>query len=125
MAQNINRQGYIEYLLENHLLFGFADFWDANITTELSNGKIEIAGLKLTESPYELKRYEWGSPAKYDDTGYYEGAAFLLFTKAEWEARKTDDVFSNSAPSYDDGHFVVLVYRDAETIRNEAVKEVW
>ncbi|MCL2138756.1 MAG: hypothetical protein FWH41_04405, partial [Treponema sp.] len=43
---NETRQGCINYMLENQLEFGFATFWNANIITELTNGRVEIAGLE-------------------------------------------------------------------------------
>jgi len=46
---NTTRKGYIQYLLDNRLEYGFSTFWNSKVTTELSNGKIEVAGLEFAQ----------------------------------------------------------------------------
>lgn len=38
----INRQLVCNYLLDNDLNYGYANFWDGGVITELTNGKVEV-----------------------------------------------------------------------------------
>ncbi|MDR2509109.1 MAG: hypothetical protein LBC77_00530 [Spirochaetaceae bacterium] len=119
---NTERKGYINYLLKERLDYGFATYWNANVTTELSNGKIELApinelGLDGGENKFNLAR--WLQPVKFNNSDYYKGESFLLLTEAEWKkAKETGRPFSQNTPDYEDGHFVILRFRSAQSIHS-------
>jgi hypothetical protein len=118
---NSSRSGYIKYLSDNDLRFGFASFWNANVTTELTNGKIRLAGLKPggLEHEEDFVLHYWLTPKAYCERSYYDGESFLLLTGDEWDmARQTGRPFSRNAPDYDDGEFVVLRYPSAAVIHD-------
>jgi hypothetical protein len=90
---NAARKGYIKYLLDNQLDYGFATFGNANLTTELSNGKIELAGLApegLDEGKINFQIQAWLNPVKFYNSEYYNRESFLLLTNAEWKKSKRD-----------------------------------
>jgi hypothetical protein len=123
---NTARKGYIQYLQDNRLDYGFATFWNANVTTELSNGKIELAGLEPdgldpgTDSRFHI--HGWLNPMKFYDPLYHQGESFLLLTRAEWElARATERPFAQLQPDYEDGYFIVIRYPSAEIIWREVL----
>jgi hypothetical protein len=118
---NINRNGYLAYLEANSLVYGFAPFWTGNVTTELSNGRIEMVGLWGVEN--EFARYKWLSPVKFDNPYYHKEKAFLLLRKDEWEAIKGRAVFADKSPAYMDDFYVVLVYPEAAVIHREVMRE--
>jgi hypothetical protein len=124
---NINapREAYVNYLLENDLNFGFATYWSANVTTELSNGKIEVAGLLPTDytSDNILYRYKWNSPAKFDDPYYYNGKVFLLLSQQEYREQKDKGRLNDTIPSFSDEWYVVLIYPSAVTIHRDIMRE--
>jgi hypothetical protein len=110
---NENRKGYIDYLLENRLDFGFATFWNANITTELSNGRIEVAGLDPDGvepgALRFLRLHNWLNPARVFVRALHPGPSFLLLTRAEWLlAQEAGRGFAQRAPDYEDDAYVVL-----------------
>ncbi len=105
---NSMRQGYIEYLTEQGLDYGYAPFWHANVTTELSNGKIDMTALAAGADSFEL----------YDHLGslkllkQHHDKSFLLI-----ETRNAEDFYLGGEPvtdivepSYQDDAFSVFVF---------------
>ena len=117
---NTIRKGYIQYLLDNDLNFGFATHWNANVTTELTNGGIEIAGLdpRLSSGTGTNQLRIFGSlnPVKFFDPFYHNGESFLLLTRTEWDLVKKDSLFSGKKPDYTDDYFIIFRYPSAEII---------
>jgi hypothetical protein len=121
---NSGRKSYIQYLLDNHLDYGFATFWNANVTTELTNGKIELAGL----GPHGLNpgnRFNlqgWLNPVKFYNPSFHQGESFLLLTRAEWElAQRTGRSFARLVPDYEDNDFIVIKFPSAQIIHIEVL----
>ena len=125
---NVNsiRKGYISYLLENKLKYGFATFWNSNVTTELTDGKIEIAGLEpnglnpASSDPFRIQG--WLNHVKYYNHSYYQDESFLLLSRSEWEdAFKSSRAFTLNNPDYEDEYFIILRYPSAEIIYFEVL----
>lgn len=53
---NVGRRGAITYLKNNDLNFGYATFWNANVTTELTDGEINLAPIYSAKS---MKSFEY------------------------------------------------------------------
>ena len=119
---NANRKGYVKYLLDNGLDYGFATFWNANVTTELSNGGIEIAGLAAGapsgSGGRQFRILDMLLPVKFFDPLYHSGESFLLLTRDEWETARA---FPNLKPDYEDGSFVIIRYPSAEVIHRDVL----
>jgi hypothetical protein len=123
---NTTRKGYIQYLLDNRLDYGFATFWNANVTTELTNGKIELAGLEPNGlDPDKNARFHiqgWLNPKKFYNSSFHQGESFLLLTRDEWElAQKTGRSFAGLLPDYEDNDFIIIRYPSAEIIHRDAL----
>jgi len=121
---NSNRKGYIQYLLDNQLDFGFATYWNANITIELSNGKVEAATLDpkikggSAKRPLQIAKHL--SPSRYSDPLYYQGESFLLFSRIEWESVKSRmRSYGKQSPDYEDGDFIIVRLPSAQFIHSE------
>ncbi|MDR1802162.1 MAG: hypothetical protein LBQ94_01020 [Treponema sp.] len=123
---NTARKGYIQYLLDNRLDYGFATFLNANVTTELTDGKIEVAGLEpegLNPDTHHLFSFNnWLIPARFYNSSYHQGESFLLLTRAEWEMVKaTERPLSQLQPDYEDDGFIIIRYPSAEIIHREVL----
>jgi hypothetical protein len=105
--ENKIRHGYINYLTENKLHFGFASFWNANVTTELSNGDIEMVSLR-PDNIHVI--HNWLGPIAYENPDYYKGESFLLLTQAEYEKYKSEDWLLQKIPQYSDDDFIIFRY---------------
>jgi hypothetical protein len=125
MDLNTIRKPYIQYLLDNELNYGFATFWNANVTSELSNGRIEIAGLDpRIRSAADTTPFSFpGSlmPLRFFDAFYHEGESFLLLNREEWDFVRGRHNFSGVTPNFMDANFVILLYPSAEIIHRELI----
>jgi hypothetical protein len=124
--ENSSRRNYIKYLLDNKLEYGFATFENANVTTELSNGKIYLAGLNSNglapDTGNQFHLQGWLNHVKFYDPSFHQGESFLLLSRSEWElARKTGRPFAQLLPDYEDSNFVVKRYASAEIIHREVL----
>ena len=121
---NSERKGYIQYLLENDLKFGYASQSNANVTTELTNGKVEAAVISLNydriKNIHEFKIIEQIMPKKYLDPHYHKGESFILMTEREWDWINYDDIISKS-PDYQDKKYVIIRYPSVEALSLEAL----
>jgi hypothetical protein len=119
------RKGYIQYLLDNRLDYGFATFWNANVTTELTNGKIELAGLgfeELNPNTNQFRIHNWASHIQHSNPSFHQGESFLLLTRDEWElAQKTGRSFAGLLPDYEDNNFIIIRYPSAEIIHRKVL----
>ena len=125
-AKDINsiRKGHIQYLLDEGLEFGIAVFWNANVITELSNGKIDMAGLehatgRAGANPFSIFGYL--VQEKHYDPFHHLGESFLLLNRNEWDMYRHGQVFSGMQPDYQDEHFVVLRYESADVMYAEVM----
>jgi hypothetical protein len=124
-ARNTNaiRTGYIQYLLDNGLHFGFATFENANVTTELTNGSIALAGLDpRAVSVFGGNRFRltgYLRLVKYNDPLYHTGESFLLFTPSEWGLVRSGQSPDWLKPDYEDSNFVIIRYPSAEAIHRD------
>ena len=124
---NQKRNGYIQYLLDKRLDYGFATYWNANVTTELCNGAIELAGLDpdgLKAGGNGFRIHGWLNPVRFHNPSYHSGESFLLLTRAEWDlARETEWPFTQKQPDYADDNFMVIRYPSAEIIHREVLDD--
>ena len=122
---NTGRKGYIQYLADNELNYGFATYWHANVTTELTNGRIEIAGLDPGFSSGYGRQFRFTDslmPVNFFDRFYHQGESFLLLTSTEWDMARGRASFSGRTPDYEDEHFVIFRYPSAEIIHREILE---
>ena len=112
--KNANRQEVAEFLENSEYDFGFATYWNANIITEMTDGRVEIANIN---DPETLEYFMWSSPAKYYENGYHEGSVFLLLSweeELEWLDSKT---LRTGREIYDDGLYSIYVFESVEALK--------
>lgn len=111
--KNAEEKKVAAYLAENDYTFGYASYWNANIMTELTNGKVEVANvLDFADMSYFL----WSSPMKYYQEGYHQGKTFLLLTKEQMGEYAEADAVQAGEVVYEDGSYVVLHFEGVEEI---------
>lgn len=111
--KNAEKRPVAQFLEENGYLFGFATYTNGNIITELTDGAVEIANIG---DPEYLEYFKWSSPMKYYTEGYHTGEAFLLLTIEEYAAFSDAKAVQQGTLIYEDGHYIVLLYDDAEAL---------
>ena len=138
-GKNLNsiRNGYIQYLLDNELFFGFAVHKNTVMTTEMSNGKIELASLDArirtgSESGAfimfdSLMKIKFSDSSKLLDPSFkphrsaYEGESFILLDRDDWELTRRRRYFIGVAPDYEDVNFVILRFPSALVIYRDLI----
>jgi hypothetical protein len=114
---NKHRNDSISYLEENNLRFGLASFWNANVLTELTNGRIEMLGL----DPGNIHAANvWLNIIAYKNPGYHKGESFLLLTKEEL---RQDEKLAQRRPDYEDDNFVIFRYPSTEIVFDEVLRD--
>lgn len=113
---NSNRYGYIQFLRKRNLNFGFSTVFNANITTELTNGEIVIGGInKDTLTTHD----EWLTKKEYENPDYYDNEIFVLYSRQEWDVIKQTDRLMLKKPVYEDPDFIVLTYPSTKIVHEQ------
>ncbi|MCL2128947.1 MAG: hypothetical protein FWH35_01155 [Treponema sp.] len=116
---NTGRKAYMAFLFEEQLEYGFATHWNANVTTELTNGKIELVNILPERGRSGENKFRLSDiliPVKYYNPAYYNGKSFLLLTREEWNFIRRSYPFSGEMPDYEDGSFIIVIFPSAEII---------
>lgn len=111
--KNADRYGAITYLEDNQYYFGYATYWNGNITQELSNGTIELANI---DDPENFDFFKWSTESSYYDLDYPTGKVFLLLTEEEATDYADAEVIQAGQKVYDDGVFVIYGYASNEDL---------
>ena len=112
---NKDRKGALEYLENAEITFGYASFWNANITTELTDGKVKVQSVYDFEM---LNSMNYLSYKEYSKQDYSTNVCFILMTMEEFKQYASTNVISNGIIGYEDEYFVICLYPDSETIFN-------
>lgn len=116
--KNQDRRKVAAVLEAEGLSFGYATYWNANIITELTDGKVEVANVGDAE---HLEFFRWSSPRKYYDE-VHDGRTFLLLAAEEYdEARDAATVKAGDVIYQQDG-YVILVYESQSELLDAAEK---
>lgn len=111
--KNADRRAVAAYLAESDYNFGYATYWNANVTTELTNGLVEVANIN---NPEELQYFKWSSPMRYYEEDYRQGEVFLLLANDEVAEYGTAKALQKGTKTYEDDHYTVLVYESAAAL---------
>lgn len=99
----------IEFCKANNLSYGYGDFWDASVTTVLSDGEVKIRPIEVDEDGAYNIRYYQSEPSWYDDSNC-EGKWFVLLSQ-ESKERAKDTLCANALEEIkfdDDGYIFVF-----------------
>jgi hypothetical protein len=116
---NAGRAGYIQYLTDNNIKFGFA-ISDSQVTTELTNGKIDEVNIADTNNKLQISLML--NKKKYYDIPDYDGQAFFRLTHEEWKlAKEYGRKFTQNMPGYEDENYIILIYPSSELLYSEVL----
>lgn len=83
---NEGKEGVIKYLVNNGYKRGYADFWDANVFTELSEGELLICNIRNFDESFST--LEWLMDKRYTEWDGDDGRVFIIVDNAfSWENR--------------------------------------
>lgn len=110
--KNQTRLGAIAFLQEEGYEFGYASYWNGNITTELSNGALEVANIG---DPQYMDFFEWSSKKEYYENNEYSGKVFLLVSVEQAKTYEETAALENGNLVYEDSWFQVYDYENIDT----------
>lgn len=110
---NKDRSESLKYLVQRELTFGYATYWNANISTELTDGKVKVASVYDFN---DMKNFNYLTYKDFKEKDYFEEECFILMTSEEYEQSLTSSVISGGTKEYDDGKFVIYVYPNSKAI---------
>lgn len=105
--KNAGKRAVAEFLESNGYEFGYATYWNANIITELTDGRVEIAHVG---DPKGLEYFRWSSPMKYYEEDYKAGEVFLLVTEEERGEWANCKALQTGEKVYGDNYYSVYVF---------------
>ena len=97
------------FLEENDLNYGYATFWNANITTLMSDSKVKVRDIRLEEDAYYKRAYQ-------SNDNWYENAPeydryFVVLSQDEYnEFYLENQIFEQSEEILECDIFTILVY---------------
>lgn len=107
--ENENRMGGISYLEGNGYSFGYGSFWNANVTTELTEGRIEIAPIEGGgENPASLM--PWLTKLDTLFPAEEQGPVFLILHVNE--RNRYAELIEGKEAVYEDGDYYLYSYND-------------
>lgn len=116
-SDNNDKKSITRFLDNSNYSFGYATFWNANVFTFLTNGKIELANLQkeqINNSTYITKNFEydaWLTPARYYQDGIYENIPIILIISTEeYNNTPTANIFHNGKLVYKDEYYRIYEY---------------
>lgn len=101
--KNENRYEMAEYLVSEGYEFGYASYWNSNIMTEISDGRLDMANLWSLES---LGDFKWSS--KVSSYEPKEGKLFLIAGKDELYAVEEAGMLEKQKVIFENEAFIVL-----------------
>ena len=111
--KNVERKAVAQELVKKGYTFGYATYWNANITQELSNGEVELANLHR-EDDGGFSFFHWSSMQRYYEKDYPKGEVFLLLTEEEESALKGTEVLQKGREDFRESGYVVYCYENNE-----------
>lgn len=111
--KNEGKRAVAAFLQDNLYCFGYASYWNANIITELTDGRVEIANIM---DPETLEYFKWSSPTRYYREEYYKGEVFLLLSTEENIKYQDTKALRAGKLIYQDADYVVYIYESREEL---------
>lgn len=120
---NSDKKEVLSFLEKNNYDFGYATFWNANVFTYLSNGKIEVANLdkkKVDGDVKILNHYsydKWLTPNRYYTNEKLTKKCFLLVSNAEYNSSKENNIFTNGQLVFNDDYYKVFTFDSVKSFK--------
>ena len=121
---NEDKVGVCHFLDKNYS-FGYATFWNANILTFMTDGRLELGNLEpdtINNNDYIPKTFHchlWLTPDRfYHDDYKSDVPVFLLVTQEEYERSPEHNIFKSGREVYSDDFYRVFDYENKRVFIN-------
>ena len=107
--KNETRYEVAEYLVEEGYTFGYASYWNSNIMTEVSDGKLEMANIWSFE---DLDDFRWSS--RMSSYEAKKGKVFLIAGKDELTELEEHGMLEQQEIIFENEDYTVLHFDSQE-----------
>lgn len=107
------RENSLRYIQEQDMRFGYATYWNANISTELTDGSVKIAPVYNFQT---MHFFDYLTLKDYESQQYSEEKCFILMTVQEYEESAMSPVILGGNKEYEDDFFIIYTYPGSEKI---------
>ena len=109
------------FLEDEGFTFGYATFWHANVVTEMTDGKIRVAGTALLPGKEALMdRYYWLTSKELMQNA--RDRAFILLSLEEEEQIRQNEDMNAVRRIYGDEYFAVYELLDPQNVYNGVIR---
>lgn len=115
-SNTTEKKAVTKFLLDNNYTFGYGTFYNANVFTYLSNGKIEVGNLykkDIDNQMFLIDEYKydtWLTPKRYYSQPDSLKNVFLILDAQEYKNNINHNSIKNGKCIYDDGYYYVFLY---------------
>jgi len=114
------RRPVVQFLAESGMKFGYASFWNAAVTTELSNGEITVVGLY---EQIDFSRtighqiHRWGILKQHTHSvHHHSNEVFLLLDHSQFAIAIAVNAIDVGIVVFECPHFVVIQFENVDTL---------
>jgi hypothetical protein len=110
-------QDVVDYLDQNHLDVGYATFWQANVITEATNGRIPMICIAYNQDDNSIYYYNWLTNKNYQDKTFVENkSVFLLVKFSERGSFEQTELYQYATLAYEQAYCSVYTFSDSERV---------
>lgn len=112
--QDTSRQEAVEFIMDNDYHFGYATFWNGNVLTELTNGKVEVLNINIM-SWENLGTEKWMMRKEILDYKTQD-KLFVLLDQQQYEDNKHLTMFSDKYKVYDNKGYIIFEFKNSDEL---------
>lgn len=103
-----------QFMVDKGYDFGYATFWNANVFTELTNGKVEIRNVHIQQ--WETLGYEHWLMEKKNENRLSDKPIFVLMDYEQYAANADLEFLQDEYRVYDSGGYMIFEYKNTEEL---------
>ena len=119
--KDTSRNEAVEFLMENDYDFGYATYWNGNVLTELTNGKIEVRNVNIQN--WDTLHCDLWLMKKDMEHRTSDHKVFILLTQDQYEDNKKLSMFADKYKVYDNKGYEIFEYANTEELWSMAKPE--
>jgi hypothetical protein len=112
--EDTGRDEAVQFLVDNDYDFGYATYWNGNVLTELTNGKIEVRNVNIQF--WETMHCDKWLMKKDMEYRTSDHKVFILLTQDQYEDNSSLEMFSDKYLVYDNKGYEIFEYPNTQEL---------
>ena len=96
------KEATVAFLCENNYTVGYSTYWNGNVMTEMSDGKIQMINLLMDPETGNISYYDWLTSLYLRELSTEN--QFILISQDEVDAFTASEIFIFCTPIYEDAY---------------------